>query len=245
MKTPYNGCGHRHHGACWSKSTAAKEGLPVPNTTPTVVRWSAGAIIVLAAAGAVTACSSTSSTPPPVSSSAATMIGHNSQDATFVVDMVAHHQQAIDMAQMVPSHTNNAQVRALAAQIEAAQGPEIAKMNAWLAEWNAGTSAGPSSTSPSGGHDMSGMDHSGPTSSAGPMGPGMMSAQEMADLESKSGAAFDQMWLTMMIAHHEGAVTMSEQELAQGENAQVKALAQGIITAQDKEIAEMKAMLKQ
>lgn len=216
--------------------------LPVPHTRSTAVRWSAAAVIVLATAGAVAGCSSTSTTSTPASS-ATVLNGHNSQDTSFLVDMVAHHQQAIDMAQMVPSNTNNPQVRALAAQIEAAQDPEIAQMNTWLGQWNEAPATG--SRAPGSGHDMSGMDHGGPTSSAGPMGPGMMSAQEMADLESKSGAAFDQMWLTMMIAHHEGAVTMSEQELAQGENAQVKALAQGIITAQAKEIAEMKAMLKQ
>ena len=71
----------------------------------------------------------------------------------------------------------------------------------------------------------------------------MMSAREMADLESKSGASFDRTWLTMMIAHHEGAIAMSQQELAQGENAQVKTVAQAIIDGQTKEIAEMKAML--
>lgn len=216
----------------------------MPNPHSTTARWTAGAAIVLTAAFAVTACSSTSTTPPPASSGTPTMIGHNSQDATFLVDMVAHHQQAIEMAQMVPSHTNSAQVRALAAQIEAAQGPEIAKMNSWLEEWNAGSSMGSSSMPPGSGHDMPGMDHGGPTSSAGSMGPGMMSAGEMADLESKSGTAFDRMWLTMMIAHHEGAVTMSQQELSQGENGEVKALAQDIITAQAKEITEMKAMLK-
>ncbi|MFA7266735.1 MAG: DUF305 domain-containing protein [Candidatus Nanopelagicales bacterium] len=207
----------------------------------TVARWSAGAVIVLAATGMTAGCSSSSS-PTPTSSSATVLNGYNSQDVTFLVDMVAHHQQAIDMAEMVPSHTNNAQVKALATKIEAAQGPEIAQMNAWLAEWNETPETG--SESSGNGHNMSGMDHGGSMSSANPMGPGMMSAAQMADLESKSGAEFDRMWLTMMIAHHEGAVTMSEQELAQGENAQVKALAQEIINAQAKEIAEMQEMLK-
>jgi len=190
----------------------------------------------------MTAGCSSSSSPTPTSSSATVLNGYNSQDVTFLVDMVAHHQQAIDMAEMVPSHTNNAQVKALATKIEAAQGPEIAQMNAWLAEWNETPETG--SESSGNGHNMSGMDHGGSMSSANPMGPGMMSAAQMADLESKSGAEFDRMWLTMMIAHHEGAVTMSEQELAQGENAQVKALAQEIINAQAKEIAEMQEMLK-
>lgn len=216
----------------------------------TAVRWGAGSALVLASVIVVAGCSATSSAQPQSSTSFTVVNGHNNQDATFLADMVAHHQQAIDMSEMVPSHTNNPQVKALAARIEAAQGPEIAKMEGWLGEWSEGSSASSQPTSAGGGHDMSGMDHgsmdhAGPTSSAQPMGPGMMSAREMADLESKNGASFDRMWLTMMIAHHEGAVTMSQQELAQGENAQVKAMAQAIIDGQTKEIAEMKAMLNQ
>lgn len=75
--------------------------------------------------------------------------------------------------------------------------------------------------------------------------PGMMTDKQMADLESKNGAAFDKMWLTMMIDHHQGAITMAQRELAMGENAQVKAVAQAIIDGQTTEIATMKAMLAQ
>lgn len=210
-----------------------------------VTRWSAVAAIILAGTTAVAACSSTAGSQPTAAPSATVVNGHNGQDATFLADMVAHHQQAVEMAQMVPSHTKNPEIRTLASQIEAAQGPEIATMNTWLEEWNEGSSAGSESPSVGGGHDMSGMDHGGNVSPSGSMGPGMMSAADMVELNSKKGAAFDEMWLTMMIAHHEGAVTMSEQELQQGENAQVKALAQGIIDAQAKEIAQMKAMLQQ
>ncbi len=200
--------------------------------------------IVLAGTGA---CSSSASSSPSASSSAGVVInGHNAQDMAFLTDMIAHHQQAIVMSEMVPSHTKNAKVIALAAQIEAAQGPEIAKMQTWLDEWNEGLpSASSGSESAAGGHGMSGMDHgTAPSSSSSPM-PGMMTDQQMADLESKSGSAFDKMWLTMMIEHHQGAITMAQQELATGENPQVKAVAQGIIDGQAAEIATMKAMLAQ
>jgi|JI10StandDraft_1071094.scaffolds.fasta_scaffold21009_7 uncharacterized protein (DUF305 family) len=215
--------------------------------TSRFVRYTAGAAILTIALAGTAACSSSASSSPSASSSAGVVInGHNAQDMAFLTDMIAHHQQAIDMAQMVPSHTNNAKVTALAAQIEAAQGPEIAKMQTWLDEWNEGQpSASAGSESAASGHGMSGMDHgAAPSSSSSPM-PGMMTDKQMADLESKNGAAFDKMWLTMMIDHHQGAITMAQQELAMGENAQVKAVAQAIIDGQTTEIATMKAMLAQ
>lgn len=226
-----------------SATFVGRHHMPMPRTT--VVRIVAGTAIAVAALGVTTACGTASTSSPSSSTSVTGVVnGHNTQDETFLADMVAHHQQAIDMAQMVPSHTKNAQVRALAAKIEAAQGPEIAKMQAWLDEWTEGqTSASPHSSVPGMDGDMPGMDHAGPTGAPTPMGPGMMTAEQMAQLESKSGAAFDKMWLTMMIAHHQGAITMSQQELAQGENAQVKAVAQAIIDGQTQEIAQMKTML--
>lgn len=213
---------------------------------PTTARILTGTVIVVTALGIATGCSSTATSNPSPSSSVSNVVnGHNAQDETFLADMIAHHQQAIDMAEMVPSHTTNAKVRALAKQIEAAQGPEIAKMQGWLDEWSEGKpAASPHSSTPGMDANMPGMDH-GVSSPGDPSAPGMMTAAQMAQLESKSGAAFDKMWLTMMIAHHQGAITMAQQELATGENAQVKAVAQAIIDGQTQEIARMKVMLGQ
>lgn len=136
------------------------------------------------------------------------------------------------MAQMVPTHTSDPAILKLASQIEAAQAPEIAEMTDWLNQW--GVAVTPSMA----GHDMSG-------GSMGAGGHGMMTPEEMTGLGNAKGARFDQMWLSMMIEHHEGAVTMSKQELSQGENPQARALAQNIIDGQTKEIEQMKAMLKQ
>jgi uncharacterized protein (DUF305 family) len=87
-------------------------------------------------------------------------------------------------------------------------------------------------------NEMPGTDHG----SGGGM-PGMMSGQQMQQLSQTNGAAFDTMFLKMMIGHHQGAVTMSKTELAQGENPDAKALAQNIINAQQREITEMQTML--
>ena len=84
--------------------------------TSRFVRYTAGAAILTIALAGTAACSSSASSSPSASSSAGVVInGHNAQDMAFLTDMIAHHQQAIDIAQMVPSHTNNAKVTALAA----------------------------------------------------------------------------------------------------------------------------------
>ncbi len=81
------------------------------------------------------------------------------------------------------------------------------------------------------GHDMSSME-------------GMMTADQMDELAAMTGADFDQMWLEMMIAHHEGAISQSETVKADGSNADVLLLADQIITAQQAEITEMQALLE-
>ena len=73
--------------------------------------------------------------------------------------------------------------------------------------------------------------------------PGMMTDEEMADLGAMTGPALDRMFLAMMIRHHEGAIEMSEQVLADGEDPDVAALARSIIATQQAEIEAMQAML--
>jgi uncharacterized protein (DUF305 family) len=166
-----------------------------------------------------------STAPAPTSGQAA---GNNADDITFAQGMVPHHQQAIDMAKLVPTRSQNPKVLDLAKKVEAAQDPEIKKMNEWLKTWGASAST-----------SMPGMDHG-----SMPGMSGMMSAADMKMLEQAKGAAFDKMWLEMMIKHHEGAVEMAKTELAKGSSADAKKLAQDIIDAQQKEITEMQGMLK-
>ncbi|MDX8032615.1 DUF305 domain-containing protein [Lentzea sp. BCCO 10_0856] len=156
--------------------------------------------------------------------------GHNEQDVKFAQDMIGHHQQALDMAAMVPSKSTNPKVTDLGKRIAAAQDPEIKKMNEWLTKWG----AAPASTS------MPGMDHG---SGHGSM-PGMMTAGEMAKLNGATGAEFDRMWLDLMIKHHQGAVEMAKTEQEKGSSADAKKLAQDIIAAQQAEITEMQTLLK-
>ena len=152
----------------------------------------------------------------------------NAADVEFAQGMIAHHEQAIEMAEIALDPTIGAspEVIDLATRIKGAQDPEVELMTGWL------TAAGqPTMMDSSDGHDMSSMD-------------GMMTAEQMDAMAALTGPEFDQMWLEMMIAHHEGAISQSQTVKANGSNADVLALADQIITAQQAEITEMQALLQ-
>jgi uncharacterized protein (DUF305 family) len=154
----------------------------------------------------------------------------NQADVTFAQEMIPHHQQAIEMAQLAQDRAADPEVKDLAARIEVAQDPEIQTMTGWLESW---------------GKDVpsDGMDH-GDGGMSGEDKPGMMTEEEMADLEAAGGAEFDQMFLTMMIEHHEGAIEMARTEQADGQNADAVALAEKIGADQAAEIATMEDLLQ-
>jgi uncharacterized protein (DUF305 family) len=161
------------------------------------------------------------STPNPSSDSAAAF---NNADETFVMDMIAHHEQAIAMADLLLDKDGvDERVINLALDIKDAQGPEIETMNRWLDEWGIVTNDS----------GMEGMDHSG----------GMMSDEDMAALETASGADASRLFLEQMTQHHQGAIDMAQQELNNGENPEALELAQTIIDAQTAEIATMQDIL--
>ena len=150
----------------------------------------------------------------------------NTADQMFVTMMIPHHQQAIEMAdQILAKDGIDERVVALAEQIKAAQDPEIQTMRGWLEEWGVPYDDSMSS--------MDGMDHGG----------GMMSEDDMAALDAATGAEATRLFLEGMIAHHQGAVTMAEMVLDNGQNPDVAALAQQIIDGQTAEIATMQDIL--
>ncbi|PQP26166.1 DUF305 domain-containing protein [Rhodococcus opacus] len=192
--------------------------------TSTITALIAGAALVLAGCG--TDSAGTSPTSGASTSAVESQAQFNDADVAFLDGMYPHHAQAVEMADMVAGHTGNADVVALAAAITAAQKPEMDRMTTWLQQWGQ-----PVPTA-----DMSGMHGMG-------HGDGMMSADRMDALTALSGTEFDRQWLTMMIEHHEGAIDMANTELADGENPEVKQMASDIVTAQQKEIADMRAAL--
>jgi uncharacterized protein (DUF305 family) len=164
-------------------------------------------------------------------SSSSTLSGQDA-DIAFAQLMIPHHTQAVEMADLALKYGRSAEVKTLATQIKAAQDPEIAQMTQWLGEWNAPLQMPDSDDSGMAGMDMGGMSAS-----------GMMSEEEMNALAQARGAAFDRMWLQMMIAHHEGAVAMAEQVLTTTDDEQVKALAENVVAGQTAEIDTMQQLL--
>ena len=183
-------------------------------------------VVTLAACGSDNSSSANSAADSSTGSVSAVAL--NAADIEFAQGMIAHHEQAIEMAEIAldPNVGASPEVVDLATRIKGAQDPEVELMTGWL------TAAGePVSMGASEGHDMSSME-------------GMMTAEQMDAMGAMSGADFDQMWLQMMIAHHEGAVSQSQTVKANGSNADVLALADTIIKAQQAEITEMQALLQ-
>jgi uncharacterized protein (DUF305 family) len=161
----------------------------------------------------------------------------NDADVEFAQGMIPHHQQAVEMSQMAETHADDPEVKTLASDIEAAQGPEIDTMTQWLEDWDKDV---PSDASDDG---MGGMDMGdGSHMDTGDM-PGMMSDDDLHELDQARGTTWDRMFLTLMIRHHEGAIEMARTEQAHGENADAVALARKIEDAQTAEIATMKDLL--
>jgi len=171
--------------------------------------------------------SSTDTTLPLPAATAGETEVFNEADVTFSQGMIAHHEQAIAMAEIAldPTLGARAEVTDLAGRIRDAQGAEIAQMTSWLDAWGQ-----PMTMDTSGGHEMDSMD-------------GMMSADDMDRLGTLTGPDFDTAWLEMMIEHHEGAITQSETAKAEGTNPDVEVLADQIIAAQTAEIEAMQALL--
>ncbi len=143
---------------------------------------------------------------------------YSQNEVMFAAMMIPHHEQAVTMSNMALTNTTNPKVLDLAQRIKAGQEPEIIQMNTWL----------------DGGYSM--MDHSGHL-----MG-GMLSDQDLEKLGTLKNKDFDEMFLTAMIEHHEGALQMTQMILNSSNN-EVKTLADNIINSQSKEIAEMKELL--
>lgn len=157
---------------------------------------------------------------------------YTAADVQFMQNMIPHHAQALAMARMAPSHGANAEVQRLAARIINAQKDEIALMQQWLADRRQQV---PEATSEGHAHHAAHM-------------PGMLTPEQMRQLDAARGAAFDRLFVTFMIQHHKGAVQMvqhlmSSQGAAQNET--VFRFASDVQVDQSTEIARMERMLAQ
>ena len=208
------------------------------NKTRTVVTGAAA----LAAMAVIGACSTAgtkeaTSSPAPTSAQSATSAQaapHNRADMMFAHMMIPHHEQAIEMSDIILSKQDiDPRVVDLATQIKAAQGPEIAQMQGWLKQWGMKMEDMP----PMG--DMPG--HGGMGNMAGMEG--MMSPAQMEALKNAQGLQASELFLTGMIEHHEGALTMAQDEITNGQFPDAITMAKSILQSQQKEIDTMNQIL--
>ncbi|MEV2276742.1 DUF305 domain-containing protein [Nocardiopsis sp. NPDC049922] len=177
--------------------------------------------------------------------------GHNAADVNYLVLMIEHHRQALEMADLVPDRHQREGIDSIADRIAAAQGPEITAMESWLEE----NVLGPARENPAYrnfcGLEGDGSHHGGDEDLPGcdldvdhDDMPGMASDEEMEDLEAAEGDEFDRLFVELMTTHHEGAITMAEEVLANGHDRTVTRMANDVIAEQSADIARMEQILQ-
>jgi uncharacterized protein (DUF305 family) len=158
--------------------------------------------------------------------------GDGSPEAGFARDMMVHHAQAVEMAEIVRDKTQSEDIRLLAADIALTQQAQIGMMQGWLGVWGlpvAGTEL-----------PMAWMGHR----MEGPM-PGMATPEEIDRLREAAPGEADTMFLRLMIDHHRAAIPMAEAILARTDRPEVRQLAEAIATSQRAEIQTMQEMLRE
>jgi uncharacterized protein (DUF305 family) len=143
-------------------------------------------------------------------------------DRMFLANMIAHHQGAVDMANLALTNASHQEVKDLATAIVSAQTTEITDMTAWQKTWGYPASSGEMME-----------DHSS-------MGMMNTNAGMMNELNGKTGEAFDKAFLEQMIMHHQSAINMAATGKTNAQHQEVKDLTVAIVTAQTKEIKQMK-----
>jgi uncharacterized protein (DUF305 family) len=197
------------------------------------------ATVLAAAALTLAACITIDRSDSDGDDSSSSASKHNDADVEFAQNMIPHHAQAIVMSSMARKQAKDPELRRLAADIQAAQEPEIEQMSGWLKAWDEDVPRGMDGMG-DGDHDMGDM---GDMMDDGDM-PGMMTGRQMMKLGESSGFTFDRMWLQMMIEHHEGAIEMAKTEQRDGLSIDAIELAESIESSQTAEIATMTSMLR-
>lgn len=178
-----------------------------------------------AGGSATTGGGAAQTTPKPTASAAAV-------DKAFVRQMVPHHEMAVDMAEMAQKSGEHDEIKQLADEVISAQNEEITELKAIAKD------LGVTPDEPMG--DDASMKHGGMTADAKTLGLSMEQMGMSMDMTSlESADPFDKAFIDQMTVHHQGAVAMAKAELAGGENAELKKIARAIVSAQEKEIAEL------
>ena len=169
---------------------------------------------------------STKGTLPPLSQA----------DVEFMQGMIMHHAQAVEMTALIPSHTENKELRELGAKISSSQADEIKFMQRWLAARGEATSM-----------SMPGMPDMDKSGQPMALMPGMLTPEQMEALRKAKGAEFDRLFLTGMIQHHNGALIMVKDlfdTAGAGQDAEIFDFATDVDNTQRAEIKIMQGMLE-
>ena len=162
----------------------------------------------------------------------------NDADVEFASQMIPHHAQAIQMVVLAEGRPLDPEVAELADAVRAAQAPEVEQMVDWLTGW--GEEVPETSLDHShAGHDV---DEMSPVEGMDDM-PGMMTTEEMQALADAPDAEFQDLWLEMMVRHHEGAIEMARTEAEHGHFKPAVALAEEIEAAQEAELETMQGLV--
>jgi uncharacterized protein (DUF305 family) len=151
--------------------------------------------------------------------------GFNSNDVAFVIDTATSYGQTSELTALVPERSTNQNLIALAADIDAAQAPNLETMKVFLVQWDSNSDSGPG------------------RGGQGGAVPGTVDDATMAQLGSLSGKEFDVPWLRVMIGHQQGAVVLAQAELAKGTNVDAVATAKRLVGTYQAQIARMQQLL--
>src|SRR5271157_3519378 len=229
---------------------------PLRKIRPQSAADAAALLVIVFAAGAPACFAATSQQvdPPPVivqpgapgqptktlpASTRPTLPPLSQADVDFMQGMIMHHSQAVEMTALIPSHTENKDIRTLGAKISSSQSDEIRFMQHWLA------ARGKPITMPGAMPGMPDMDMSGKPMA--PM-PGMLTPEQMTALRNARGAEFDYLFLTGMIQHHKGALVMAKDLFdtpGAGQDAEIFNFATDVDNTQRAEIKIMQNMLEE
>ncbi|WP_323181770.1 DUF305 domain-containing protein [Streptomyces sp. NBC_01408] len=206
--------------------------------------WAAGAAVLLALLFATAATVSAASGGGGADAPSRTP-GLHSPDAGFARDMAVHHQQAVEMSFVVRDRTQDEAVRSLAYDIANTQANQRGMLLGWLDLWGlpkvvAGEP--PMSWMGTGGEHSG---HGAQDTAPGALMPGMATKEELTQLGAAGGRDAEVLYLQLMTDHHEGGVAMAEGCARQCETPAERALAQGMVEAQQSELTLMADMLRQ
>jgi uncharacterized protein (DUF305 family) len=218
-----------------SRTTGAAAEEPLPRRWPRAVLQLVIAVaLVLIGGGAAVALGIGSGPATPSA---------DSVDAGFAWDMSRHHLQGVEMANLAQGRSTDPVILSLAFDISATQTNQVGRMQGWLSLWGLPNTSGRPPMEWMGGnpadHAMAGMDMSSP----GALMPGMANDQEMAQLRSLSGTAFDVQFLRLMIRHHQGGLKMAEYAAEHAQVAAVRTLARSMAETQTAEVHTMAQLL--